>query len=192
LNATQDDDVHAFRDAAEWEAWLAANHDRSTGAWLRIGRKGTDAGLISIGCAADVAFCHGWIDSQRKAFDASSFLQRYSPRRAGSPWSKRNVERVEALMAEGRMHSAGLAEVEAAKADGRWALAYEPQREAQIPADLSAALEANDAVRARFAALGRTERYALMLPLLKSRTEADRAARLERLIEGLERPRDSN
>ena len=116
-----------------------------------------------------------WIDGQRKSYDEVSFLQRYSPRRPGSAWSKINVAKVDALIAAERMQPGGLAEVAAAKADGRWETAYESQRTATIPPDLAAALAANADANAAFGRLGKSEQYAMILPLLKARTPATRA-----------------
>ncbi|WP_207929353.1 hypothetical protein, partial [Actinomadura sp. 6K520] len=113
-----------FADAAQWEAWLAANHQSDGGAWLKIAKKGSAATSVTIGEALDVALCYGWIDSQRKSYDEHFYLQRYSRRRKGSPWSRVNVERVEALTEAGRMRPPGLAQVAAARADGRWDAAY--------------------------------------------------------------------
>lgn len=173
---------HAFTTPAEWDAWLAANHAQSPGIWLLIAKKNAKRPLITIGEALDVALCYGWIDSQRKGFDTESYLQRYSPRRGKSLWSRLNVDRVAALTEAGRMQAAGLAEVAAAKADGRWAVAYEPQRNAALPEDLVAALNGNAKAAAVFAALDKTGQYALILPLLKATTPKIRLARLEKAI----------
>jgi len=128
--------------------------------------------------ALDVALCYGWIDGTRRRLDELYFLQWYCPRRPRSSWSKVNIARVEALVAAGRMRPPGLAEVEAAKADGRWAAAYESQRNATVPPDLAAALDHDDRAKAAFESLGRSERYAVILPLLKARTPQQRAERL--------------
>ncbi|UIK08683.1 YdeI/OmpD-associated family protein [Neorhizobium galegae] len=172
----------AFTTPAEWASWLSAHHATSSGVWLRIGKKNPKRTLITIDEALDVALCHGWIDSQRKGFDATSYLQRYSPRRARSPWSKLNVDRVAALTQAGRMRPAGLVEVEAAKADGRWAVAYEPQRTAALPDDLVAALRENPAAGAAFEKLDKTGQYAVVLPLLKATTPEVRAARVAKAV----------
>ncbi|MBB6349764.1 uncharacterized protein YdeI (YjbR/CyaY-like superfamily) [Nonomuraea muscovyensis] len=174
-----------FADAAEWESWLAGHHGDEGGAWLRIARKGSPIAAVTIEQALEVALCYGWIDSHRRSHDEHSFLQRYSRRRKGSPWSRVNVERVEALTAAGRMRPAGLAEVAAARADGRWDAAYAAQRDADVPPDLAEALAAHPRAAARFEALGRTGRYRLILPLLKARTPAGRAGRLQKTISGL-------
>jgi uncharacterized protein YdeI (YjbR/CyaY-like superfamily) len=172
----------AFGDAAQWEAWLAEHCASAAEAWLKIARKGTGQVSVTTAEALDVALCYGWIDSQRRSHDESWFLQRYSPRRRGSSWSRVNVERVEALLAAGRMRAPGLAEVEAAKADGRWDAAYESQRTAAVPPDLAAALAGDEPARAFFESLGRSDRYAVILRLLKARGETARAAELRRMV----------
>ena len=110
----------AVTSAAEWEAWLEANHDAAEGAWLKIAKKGSGIPSVTIGEALDVCLCFGWIDSRREAFDDDHYLQRYTPRRSRSNWSRINVEKVAELTAAGRMRPAGLAKVERAKVDGRW------------------------------------------------------------------------
>ncbi|GAA1677183.1 YdeI/OmpD-associated family protein [Glycomyces endophyticus] len=162
-----------FADAAAWEDWLARRHGSETEAWLRIGKRRSALALIRIEDALDAALCFGWIDGQRKALDGDSFLQRYSPRRAASPWSQVNRAKAEALVAAGRMRPAGAARIAEARADGRWDAAYEPQSTAAVPAELTAAIAGTDA-EAVFAALARSERYTLMLPLLQARTPASR------------------
>jgi uncharacterized protein YdeI (YjbR/CyaY-like superfamily) len=175
-------DVLDFADAAGWEAWLAAQHQTQTAAWLRIARRNSGIALITIGEALDVALCYGWIDGHRKANDGVSFLQRYSCRRPKSAWSSVNVGKVEALLAAGRMQPAGLAEVAAAQADGRWAAAYASQRTAAVPDDLAAALAGDAQAAGAFERLGRSDRYAVILPLLKARSPDERARLLARAI----------
>ncbi|MFL5680193.1 MAG: YdeI/OmpD-associated family protein [Chloroflexota bacterium] len=179
-------EVHEFADVDDWESWLAAHHDSAAGVWLRIAKKGSPTRSVTAADAGDVALCYGWIDSHRKANDGATFLQKYSPRRPKGTWSKVNVERVERLIATGRMRPPGLEEIAKAKADGRWDAAYESQRNATVPADLAAALTASAGATARFDALGRTERYALILRVLKSRGAADRAVRVAKVIAELE------
>ena len=175
-------DVLDFPDAGGWESWLAEQHDVQTEAWLRIGKAHSGIASVTITEALDVALCYGWIDGQRKAHDDVSFLQRYSRRRPGSSWSKVNVGKVEALVEAGRMRPPGLAEVDAAKADGRWEAAYESQRNATVPPDLAAALAGNADANAAFERLGRSDRYAVILPLLKARTPEARAKVLAREV----------
>ncbi len=179
-----------FPDATAWASWLEANHEEQAEAWLRIAKRHAGIATIAIGDALDVALCYGWIDGQRKSLDDVSFLQRYSRRRRRSSWSKVNVNKVEALVAAGRMRPSGLAEVEAAKADGRWDAAYEPQRSAEVPPDLAAALADDAAAKTAFERLGRTDRYAVILALLKARTPEARARTLAREVARLGRQQD--
>ncbi|RPF36526.1 YdeI family protein [Streptomyces sp. TLI_185] len=178
----------AFASAADLDAWLIAHPVPHVGLWVKIAKKGS--GLVSVDWAEanDIALCHGWITGQRKALDGSYFLQKITPRRPGSLWSMVNVRRVAELTADGRMHPAGLAEVAAAQADGRWAAAYEPQSEAAVPGDLAAALSRNSEARAAFDALGRTDRYQVIFALLTARTPRGRAVRLAAALERLSRP----
>jgi len=176
----------AFPAAAEWDSWLLEHHHQRQAAWLKIARKGSDVRSITAAEGTEVALCYGWIDSHRKALDDTYFLQKYTPRRRGSAWSKINRQRAEELIAAGRMRDAGLAEIAAAKADGRWAAAYESQRHASIPPDLEAALAASPLAKRAFESLGRTDRYALMLGLLKARTSRERRARLDTVLAALE------
>lgn len=162
-------------DGAAWESWLAANHASAAEAWLRIGRKGGGLPLIGISDALDGALCWGWIDGQRRGLDDVSFLQRYCPRRPRSAWSRVNVAKVDTLIAAGRLRPPGLAQVDAARADGRWAAAYEPQRTAEPPPDLVTALGADPTARDAFDALSRTERYLILMNLAKTRTPESRA-----------------
>jgi uncharacterized protein YdeI (YjbR/CyaY-like superfamily) len=178
-------EVLEFPDAEAWEAWLAGHHATSTEAWLRIAKKGKGLASIAIGDALDVALCYGWIDGQRRSLDEVSFLQRYCPRRPRSSWSRVNVAKVEALTAAGRMRPPGIAEVEAAKADGRWAAAYESQRTAEVPPDLAAALAGDPAAAAAFERLSRSDRYWIILQLLKTRTPEGRAKNVARAVERL-------
>lgn len=182
-------DVLEFPDVAGWESWLGAQHGVQAEAWLRIAKRHSRIALIEIKDALDVALCYGWIDGQRRGHDDVSFLQRYSRRRPRSSWSKINVEKVEALTEAGRMRPAGLAEVEAAKADGRWDAAYESQRNATVPPDLAAALAGNAAANAAFEQLGRSDRYAVILPLLKARTPEAREKILARAVARLATPK---
>ncbi|MFC9434645.1 YdeI family protein [Nocardia sp. NPDC057030] len=121
---------HRFSNAAQWESWLADQHDESAEVWLVIAKKGAEG--LAIGEALEVALCFGWIDSHRKALDERHFLQRYSPRRAKSPWSQLNVTKAEALIAAGRMRAPGFAAIAAAETDGRWAAATPRARAARV------------------------------------------------------------
>ncbi len=179
-------DVIAFRDAAEFEAWLDEHVDLQVGVWLKIAKKGSGVPSLTADEAVDVGLCFGWISGQRKSLDDVYFLQKYVPRRRRSPWSQINVAKVAELAAAGRMRPSGLAEVEAAKADGRWAAAYESQRNVTVPPDLAAALAASPRASRAFDALGKTEQYAVILTLVTSRTDTARAAQLHRAVSVLE------
>lgn len=175
-------EVIAFPEAAAFDRWLEDNVGQHSGVWLKLAKKASGIPSMTSDEAVDVGLCHGWISGQRRSLDDSYYLQRYVPRRPESRWSRVNVAKVEELTAAGRMRPAGLAEVEAAKADGRWEAAYVSQRDATVPPDLAAALAADQRAGAVFAALGRTDRYAVILDLVTARTEAARARRLERAV----------
>lgn len=181
-----DEAVIECADAREWERWLRSHGQTARGVWLRIARKNAGGVSISISDALDVALCYGWIDSQRQGLDAAYYLQRYSPRRPASPWSKLNVDRAEALMAAGRMRAEGLREIEAAKQDGRWAVAYEAQRDFRVPPDFQAALAASAPANEVFSQLDKSGQYGIVLPILKATTLAQRATRIRQAIAKLE------
>jgi uncharacterized protein YdeI (YjbR/CyaY-like superfamily) len=178
--------VIAFRDAAEFEAWLAEHVDHTAGVWLKIAKKGSGIASLTDDEAVDVGLCYGWISGQRKGFDELYYLQKYVPRRPGSRWSQVNVRKVEALIAEGRMRPSGLAEVAVAKTDGRWAAAYESQRKATVPPDLAAALTASPRAASGFEALSKTNRYAVILNIVTARNPTTRAAHVRKAIAALE------
>lgn len=177
--------TRTFRGAAEFEAWLGENDGAPAGVWLKLAKKGTGIASLTDDEAVDVGLCFGWISGQRKSLDERFYLQKYVPRRPRSRWSCVNVRKVESLLAEGRMRPSGLAEVDAAKADGRWAAAYESQRNATVPEDLAAALAANPQAASAFESLGRTRRYALMLDIVTARGAQARANHLRRVVESL-------
>lgn len=175
-------------DAAAWRDWLAANHGDSAGVWLVLAKKGTtDPTSLTYDQALEEALCHGWIDGQRNARDGATFVQRYTPRRARSQWSKRNVGLVERLTAEGRMHPAGLAEVERAKADGRWEAAYAGPAQITVPDDLAAALAAEPEAAAMFATLNSQNRFAILYRVDSAKRADTRARRIEQFVAMLAR-----
>lgn len=178
-------EVIAFRDAETFDRWLEEHVDEQAGVWLKLAKKGSGIPSMTADEAVDIGLCHGWISGQRRALDEEYYLQKYVPRRPRSRWSQVNVAKVEALTAAGRMRPAGLAEVEAAKADGRWEAAYVAQREATVPSDLDAALAENPEAAAAFAALGKTDRYAVILALETARTEVARSRQLDRAMRRL-------
>lgn len=180
---------HPFASVADLDAWLTAHPAPHPGLWVKVAKKGSGIPSVSAADVNDVALCHGWITGQRRALDESYFLQRITPRRPGSLWSMVNVRRVAELTEAGRMRPAGLAEVNAAKADGRWEAAYESQKEATVPAELAVALDENPRARAAFEKLGRTDRYQVMLGLLRARTPRRRADQVAAIIRELTKRR---
>ncbi len=181
------DEFQIFASAAEWEQWLIANHDRSAGVMLLIAKKHTGVPTVTHAEALDVALCYGWIDAIRRAHDETYFAQRFTPRRPKSLWSKINREKVAALIAAGRMKAAGLAQIESAKADGRWEAAYDGQKGAEAPADLLAALDASPKAKKFFATLKSQNRFAIIFRLQTARTPETRARRLATFVAMLKR-----
>jgi uncharacterized protein YdeI (YjbR/CyaY-like superfamily) len=175
-------------DAKVWRAWLATHHPESDGVWLVLAKKGTtDPTSLSYDEALREALSYGWIDGQKRSRDGLTYLQRFTPRRARSGWSKRNVAIVEELVAEGRMRPPGLAEVERAKADGRWEAAYAGQASIEVPADLAEALAASPRASATFETLTSQNRYAILYRLGVARRPETRARKLEQFLAMLER-----
>ena len=169
-------------DREAWADWLAAHCESSPGVWLKLARKGSGGSSLTYAEALDVALCHGWIDGQKGTIDERHWRQRFTPRGPRSRWSKRNRARAEELIAAGRMAPAGLREVEAARADGRWEAAYDSSATAEVPADLQAALDADPAAREFFAGLDRANRYAILYRLQEARRPETRARRLEKFV----------
>ncbi|MBD9662416.1 uncharacterized protein YdeI (YjbR/CyaY-like superfamily) [Variovorax beijingensis] len=171
--------------AAAWERWLKRHHATAAGVWLRIAKK--DSGIASIDhpAALEEALCWGWIDGQRKSEDAQYFLQRFTPRTARSTWSKINRDKALELIGQGRMQPAGLAEVERARADGRWHAAYDAQSVATVPPDLQAALDANPKAAAFFATLDSRNRYAVLFRTQGAKKPETRAKRIAQFVEML-------
>jgi uncharacterized protein YdeI (YjbR/CyaY-like superfamily) len=183
-----DDDLpqHAFASAADWEQWLEHNHAASEGLWIRMAKR--DAGIDSVRYpeVLDSAICFGWIDGRREALDERYFLQRFTPRRPRSRWSRINRDRAERLIADDRMRPGGLAEVERAQTDGRWEAAYEGQRSISIPDDLQGELDARPKARAFFAELNSQNRYAILYRLQDAKKPETRAQRLAKFVAMLE------
>jgi uncharacterized protein YdeI (YjbR/CyaY-like superfamily) len=174
--------VMAFESTEAWDAWLTAYHADSPGLWLKIAKKGSVGRSISYSDALDVALCHGWIDGQKGRHDDDYWLQRFTPRKPGSNWSKINTERAAALIASGRMRPAGLGEVERAQADGRWEQAYESPSRVTVPEDLARALAANERARAFFATLDSANRYAILYRIGTAKRPETRAKRIDTFV----------
>lgn len=169
-----------------WEAWLEQHHADSTGVWLQIAKQGSGASSVSYPEAVRIALCYGWIDGQGRAMDGAFYLQKFTPRRPRSAWSRINRDRAEQLIAAGEMKPAGLREVERAKADGRWQTAYEPQSTATVPEDFGRELDRHPAAKAFFATLSSANRYAVLYRIGTAGKPATRAARIEKMIAMLE------
>jgi uncharacterized protein YdeI (YjbR/CyaY-like superfamily) len=173
--------------AKAWETWLRNNGATSDGVWLLIAKAGADAASVTYPQAIDGALCHGWIDGQKKAFDDQHWLQRFTPRRARSIWSKINCAKALALTEAGRMQPSGQAQVEATKADGRWDGAYDGARTSTVPADLQAALDAAPKAATFFATVNATNRYAVLWRVQTAVKPEARAKRIAQLVEMLAR-----
>jgi len=174
--------VLGFADPAAWESWLAGQHAAAPGTWLKIAKKGSGWTSVSYQEALEVALCYGWIDGQKGALDDDYWLQRFTPRKPGSRWSKTNAGKAAELIEAGRMQPAGLREVELARADGRWDAAYAGQRTMAVPEDLERELAANDAARAFFATLSSVNRYAILYRIGDAKRPETRAKRIAKYV----------
>ena len=170
-------------DQAAWRRWLQFNHDAAAGVWLKFAKKGSPVKTVTYGEAVEEALCFGWIDGQARRLDEHFYLQRFTPRRRRSVWSQINRQKATRLIAEGRMAPAGLAQVEAAQADGRWENAYQSQSEATVPEDLQQALDENPQAKQFFETLTGSTRYAFLFRLHQVRTPAKRAERIAGYIQ---------
>lgn len=171
------------RDVAEWRDWLHAEHAAGAGVWLVLAKKGkTDPTSLGYDEALEEALCYGWIDGQARRRDETTYIQRFTPRRRRSPWSARNVSIVQRLVADVRMQPAGAAEVERARADGRWDAAYPGPATAEVPADLAAALEAEPDARAMFDILTSQNRFAVLYRIGGAKRPQTRARRIEQFV----------
>lgn len=179
--------IIAFADTHAWKTWLDKNHEDPIGVWIKIAKKNSGVQSVTYAEALDEALCYGWIDGLKRSYDERYFLQKFTPRRKRSLWSKVNIGKVEALIAAGRMQSAGMTQIELAKADGRWDAAYESQANAIIPDDLTSALKQNPTAKAFFESLTKAERYSVLWRLMTATTPQIRSKRLVMMIERLSR-----
>jgi len=174
-----------FAEQKDWTAWLDANHTASDGVWLRLAKKGSGIQSVSYAEALEAALCYGWIDAQKKGESEQAWLQRFTPRRSKSIWSKVNREKAAALIKVGRMQPAGIEQVERAKKDGRWDAAYDSPGSAEVPEDLQAALDRNARAKAFFATLDRANRYAILWRIQTVKKADTRARRIRQFVEML-------
>lgn len=179
--------ILTFACASDWRAWLDAQHGSAAGVWLRIAKQATGATSVTYAEALSVALCYGWIDGQMKSAEDGWWLQRFTPRKPGSVWSKVNRHKAQELIDRGSRHPAGQREVDAAIADGRWAAAYDGSRTATVPDDLAAALARNPAAADFFATLDRRNRYSILYRIQDAKKPQTRAARIEKFVAMLAR-----
>jgi uncharacterized protein YdeI (YjbR/CyaY-like superfamily) len=184
---TSQPDPRRFATQRAFETWMRRNHASSDGAWLLIAKPGADKPTITYPEAVEVALCYGWIDGQKKSIDAHCWLQRFTPRRVRSLWSKANCTKAEALIQSGRMQPSGMAEIDRARSDGRWDTAYEGSRTAIVPSDLQAALDAEPEAGAFFAELDRANRYAVLWRVTTAMRSETRSRRIKTLVAMLAR-----
>jgi uncharacterized protein YdeI (YjbR/CyaY-like superfamily) len=180
-------EILSFKSPCEFRAWLAKNHGQSSGVMLRIYKKGSGATGLTYAEALDQALCHGWIDGQKKPGDRGSWLQRFTPRRPNSGWSKNNTQRAQRLIESGEMTPAGLKEVKAAKEDGRWKAAYDSFSKATIPDDFVQALAKDKKAKAFFERLNRTNLYSIAYRLQTAKKPETRNKRIKTIIAMLSR-----
>ncbi len=176
-----------FETQQDWEGWLAEHHTDTQGIWLKIAKKETGIPSVSYSEALDSALCYGWIDGQKDAFDDRYWLQKFTPRRAKSGWSKVNCDKATTLIAKGRMQPAGLRQVELAKADGRWESAYQSQSRITIPEDFQSQLDKNQQAKEFFGTLNSVNRYAILYKIQTAKKPETRSARIQKFIEMLAR-----
>lgn len=174
--------VLAFASQEAWESWLAKHGAASSGVWVKLAKKASGVACVGKAQAIEAALAYGWIDGQIDAFDDRFWLVRFTARGPRSKWSQINVDTAKMLLATGRMTAAGLAEVEKARADGRWDAAYAPQSKAEVPDDLKAALDASPAAKAFFTTLNGAYRYAILYRIHDAKTAKTRAARIEKFV----------
>lgn len=174
--------IIAFNDANTWRRWLDKNHDKVDGVWLQLYKKGSKIPTVTYAEALDEALCYGWIDGQKKSYDETSFLQKFTPRRARSMWSKRNIEHVTRLTEQKLMMPSGLAQVEQAQQDGRWAAAYDTPSDMVVPDEFLAELKHHPVAEKFFATLNRANAYAIAWRLQTAKTEATRKRRQDKII----------
>src|SRR4051812_15114555 len=179
--------IRGFRTQADFDAWLEKNQTRSEGLWLRIAKKGSGKKSVTYPEAVESALCHGWIDGQKKPESETAWLQKFTPRRPRSPWSRINKDKALDLIARGKMKPSGHAEVERAKLDGRWESAYDPSSTVQVPDDLQQELDRRPRAAEFFSSLNRANRYAVLWRIQTAKRPETRAQRLRSIVERLEK-----
>ena len=179
--------ILSFASKKKWTDWLARQHDKSAGVWLKLAKKGSEIPSVTYDEALEVALCYGWIDGQKKGFDDKYGLQKFTPRAARSIWSKINTEKAEKLIKSGEMKPAGLKAIEGAILDRRWDAAYESQKNISVPDDFQAALNRSPTAKVFFATLNSVNRYAILFRIHNVKKSETRSKRIQQFVEMLER-----
>ena len=177
--------ILSFKTASAFEKWLAKNHDKVDGIWLRLFKKDSGEHSVTYKQAVDEALCYGWTDGQVKSYDEKSWIQKFTPRRSKSIWSKKNTENIDRLTSLGKMRPAGLAEVEKAKADGRWTKAYDSPGKMQMPADFIKQVSKHKSAKTFFESLNKTNKYAIAWRLQTAKKPETREKRMKAILEML-------
>lgn len=175
--------VVSFSSSKEWRKWIAQNHAKSNGVWLRFFKKNSGEKTVTYPEALEEALCYGWIDGQRNKYDAKSYIQKFTHRRPKSIWSKRNTEKAEHLIQEGKMKKAGMQQVELAKADGRWQRAYDSSKNMKVPEDFLQQLAKNKKAKTFFDGLNKANLYAIAFRLQTAKKPETREKRLKEILE---------
>jgi uncharacterized protein YdeI (YjbR/CyaY-like superfamily) len=187
VNKSKDLPVLPFASKKQWAVWLAKQHNKSAGLWLKLAKKGSEIASVTYDEAVDVALCYGWIDGQKKGLDDKYWLQKFTPRGPKSSWSKINTKKAEKLIDSGEMKPAGRKVIEAAKQDGRWDAAYESQKTISVPDDLQDELDENLKAKAFFRSLKSADRYAILFRIHQAKRYETRARRIRQFVEMLEK-----
>jgi uncharacterized protein YdeI (YjbR/CyaY-like superfamily) len=182
---SRDYEIRAFTDSKVWRTWLADNHNIADGLWVRLYKKASGVASVTYAEALDDALCFGWIDGQKKSYDEQSFIQKFTPRRSKSMWSKRNIEHVARLTEQGLMMPSGQAEIERAQADGRWQAAYDKPSEMVVPQSFLDELSKNPVAEKFYATLNKSNTYAIAWRLQTAKTDETRQRRQSKIIDML-------
>lgn len=185
MSQNSDYPLLTFENQSQWEDWLEVHHAEAQGIWAKMAKKGSGIPSITYAELVEAALCYGWIDGQSKSIDEQYWMQKFTPRKPNSKWSKINREKVEGLIAAGRMRPAGLQQVEKAKADGRWDAAYDPPSKASVPEDFQRELNQHPQAQEFFNTLNSTNRYAILYRIQTAKKPETRAARIQKIIEML-------
>lgn len=175
--------VVSFASSEEWRKWIAEHHAKSNGVWLRLFKKDSGEKTVTYAEALEEALCYGWIDGQANKYDSTSYIQKFTPRRPKSIWSKRNTEKAERLIQEGKMQQAGMHQVELAKADGRWQQAYDSSKNMKVPEDFLQQLSTNEKAKTFFDGLNKANQYAISWRLQTAKKPETREKRLKEILQ---------